>query len=94
MPLDIFFQRKGRPIIFCYNNNSSYEAAFTLATLTEDYSTTQNTTLLSSNPNTSIIRSSNENIENKNPQIAIRDKSNKFEFHICLTLIIEIIFLI
>jgi hypothetical protein len=42
--LEIFFQRKGRPIIFKFNGNNSYEANFTLASLVDDASTSQNTT--------------------------------------------------
>jgi hypothetical protein len=59
--LSIYFQKKGRPIIFSYNSNTSYHAEFTLATLSEDY-LSQNTTLTSTSLNNSIARSNpNEN---------------------------------
>jgi hypothetical protein len=74
-----------RPIIFSYNSNTSYEAIFTLATLTEDYSTQNSSTLVSSNLNTSIARSattnendaSNKN-EHKNTQLDKDKPGNKY----------------
>ena len=55
--MDIYFQKKGRPIIFKFNGaNNNYEANFTQATLADDASTTQNTTI-QSHPNISVTNS-------------------------------------
>lgn len=71
LTLDTFFQKKGRPIIFSYNGNSTYKCSFTLATLSEDLSTSQSNSISSANTthNMSVFNTShfpNENIETHN----------------------------
>ena len=54
--LDVFFRRKGRPILFGYNFNNIYEVNFTLATLADDSSISQQSTMQQSIPNESFCQ--------------------------------------
>ena len=73
LALDMFFQKKGRPIIFAYSG-AAYEANFIFSTLADDSATTQSS-LLSTSASTS--SSSTSTSRERRPSASVSSSSRR-----------------